>query len=368
MTIAFANLPHTGIQALKPYQPGKSCAELKREFGIDDIIKLASNENPLGFSPKVNQALVNTINQTSIYPDSSCYELTHALAKHLDLTPSHFIVSNGSDSLIPLIIKAFCLGQNKKVLFPQYSFISYKLQSQLLAVESIEIPSPNYEIDIDNIIKNLDKNVGVIFIANPNNPTGNWLNHQQVERLAQRVPSSTILVLDEAYYEFAPKNDYPDTIALQQKYPNIIATRTFSKAYGLANLRIGYAIANPEIIEILTKILPPFSVTSFSQNAAIAALGDQDFVHQTLSLNRQGIDLYCDYFNNQSINFINTTTNFITMDCGENSTSCYDFLLKNGIIVRPLIPYNMPNHLRISIGLPQQNQRVIDALKLWRKT
>ena len=365
MTNQFEALSHPGIRCLKPYQPGKSCDELKREYRVDKIIKLASNENPLGYSESIKKSIEAHLNDFEIYPDSQCHDLKLALANHLSVSPDSLTISSGSDSLIPLLMKCFCLGTNKKVLYSEYSFISYKIYPQILSLSAQEIPSKNWGVNIDGILQQTDEQSGLIFIANPNNPTGTCLTNNQIEKLLANIPATTILVLDEAYYEFgnAMDNDYPKSLELLEKYPNLVITRTFSKAYGLASQRVGYAIAHPGITNLLNRVLPPFSVNSLAQVAAIAALKDQVFIQKSIVMNQQGYQQYIDFFNSEKIDFIPSSANFITMDCGEDSLNMYQSLLERGIIVRPLHPYNMPNHLRITIGLPEQNQCIFNAIK-----
>jgi len=365
MTSQFEVLSHPGIRCLRPYQPGKSCEELKREYQVDKIIKLASNENPLGYSESIKKSIEANLNNLETYPDCQCHDLKLALANHLPVSPDNLTISGGSDSLIPLLMKCFCLGTGKSVLYSEYSFISYKIHPQILLLSTQEVPSKNWGDNVDAILQHTNEETGLIFIANPNNPTGTYLNNSQIEKLLTNIPATTILVLDEAYYEFgnAMANDYPSSLELLEKYPNLVITRTFSKAYGLASQRVGYAIAHVEITNLLNRVLPPFSVSSLAQVAAIAALKDQAFIKKSIEMNRQGYQQYVDFFNREDIDFIPSSANFITMDCGEDSLTMYQSLLERGIIVRPLHPYNMPNHLRITIGLPEQNQCVFEAIK-----
>ena len=355
------NITHPGIQSLKPYQPGKPISELKREIGIDNIIKLASNENPLGYSAKARKAIIECLDEVNYYPDSSGYELKNALANHLSVSSDNIILANGSDCLIPLFIKCFALFQNKHILMPNYSFISYKLHAQILAIPYFETKTHNWVVDIHDIIARCNKDTALIFLANPNNPTGSCLSGHAIEELLTKIPPTTILVLDEAYYEYAMSSDYPNSVSLLKSYSNLIIMRTFSKAYGLAGLRTGYAIANPDYCDLINRVLPPFSVNSLALSACTAAISDTDFIKQTLDTNHQGMTYLCEQFEHLGISYIPSRGNFLTIFF--DKFNLYDALLQKGIIIRPLVPYDMPNYYRITIGTKEQNEQLIDELK-----
>lgn len=365
MTYSYKHLVHPGIQTLTPYVPGKSIESLAKERGLTDIIKLASNENPLGCSPAVRQALANMSSTTiATYPDYLNHPLRHKLAERHQVTPENIALSHGTDFIFWFLLTLFGLGNTKKVLTHSSAFLSYSVQAKTQGIPVITTPlKDNYEVDMDSLIAHCNDQVSLIFLANPNNPTAQWIPLEEIERLLTHLAPGTLLVLDEAYHEYTGSAGTQDSIALQKRFPSLILTRTFSKLYGLASLRIGYAIANPEIIELLHRVQPPFTVSQAAMIAASAALDDEAFVCQTLSLNeesklhmQQGLDKL-------GLNYLPSYTNFITFDCGNPSLPIYDALLSQGVIVRPLNAYGMPNHLRVTLGTAEQNQRFLRALE-----
>jgi histidinol-phosphate aminotransferase len=358
----FLNLTHLGIQSLKPYQPGKPISELKREIGIDNIIKLASNENPLGCSNKARQAIIETIDQINYYPDSSGYELKKSLSNHLKISSENIILANGSDCLIPLFMKCFAFLQNKNILFPEYSFISYKIHAQILAIPFKETNTINWRVDIDDLLEQQSADTALIFIANPNNPTGTCLDSKAIKHILSVINPNTFLVLDEAYYDYALSTDYPNSIELLAKHHNLIIMRTFSKAYGLAGLRTGYAIAHPSVCDIINRVLPPFSVNSLALAACEAAIQDIEFLQTTVTLNQQGMNYLRHEFEKLAISYIPSKGNFLTIY--STKEDLFNRLLKKGVIIRPLTPYNMPNHYRITIGTKEQNEKLIEELTI----
>ncbi|WED42045.1 histidinol-phosphate transaminase [Legionella cardiaca] len=366
MSCDYHHLPHAGIQSLKPYIPGKAVEELAREQGITDIIKLASNENPLGCSYKAKEAIARlTPHQLATYPSPMNHPLRHKLSQKLGVSETMLTLGNGSDSLFSLILTTFALHTGKHMLTHEHSFISYGIQAQTLGITVQKIPlQPNWHVDIDTMISMSQQNVAVIFLANPNNPTGIFINPEEIRRLIANVPATAIIVLDEAYYEYAYSPGDKTSINLLRDYPNLIITRTFSKAYGLAGLRLGYAIASPEITELLLRVEPPFGVNQAALEAANAALDDHEFVTETLKLNQQGMQQLQQGFDTLNLSYLPSRCNFITFDCGVNALPIYEELLKHGVIVRPLQPYKLSNHLRVTIGNSVQNARFLDKLAL----
>ena len=358
---ALDSIINPGIDTLKPYQPGKPIEELQREYGLDNIIKLASNENPLGASDTVKQVLANSEISLAHYPDGSCYTLKNALAKHHSIDAQCLTLGNGSDSLLAMLIQCFA-NPKRPIVVSEYAFASYRLMAQSFNVPVIEVPAKGWQHDVGAMAAAVDENTSMVFIANPNNPTGTYLNHSELEYLLSRLPKTCFLVLDEAYYEYASSTDYPDSIALQQKYPNIVTTRTFSKAYGLAGLRVGYSVSDPDIANVLNRIRLPFNISIPAQTAAIAALNDEEHLRQSLRVNAEGKAQLTNAFDAMELLYIESQANFITVDCKQQVMPIYEELLTRGIIVRPLTPYRMPQHLRISIGLRAENQRLIDEL------
>jgi histidinol-phosphate aminotransferase len=358
-------LTHKGIQSLSPYIPGKSTESLAKEQGLTDIIKLASNENPLGCSPHALNALkMMTGHQVSTYLISSDHPIKQKIASRLGVDSDRMTLVNGSDVLIPLIQTCFALHNDKHILTHDHAFISYRIFASSLGIPVVTTPIfSNGSVDIDAIISACTKKTAAIFMASPNNPTGVLVPQTEVERLLNNIPTSTILVLDEAYYEFVDKDKQTNTAYLLATYPNLIITRTFSKAYGLAGLRIGYAVANASISSILNRVLPPFSVSVTSVMAASAALDDQAFIKKTIYNNRLGLKQIHQGLDELGLSYLPTSTNFITFNCNTDALPIYEKLLQKGIIVRPLHPYHMNNYLRVTVGTQMQNDRFIKELK-----
>ncbi|MCC5013916.1 MULTISPECIES: histidinol-phosphate transaminase [unclassified Legionella] len=366
MSCNYHGLPHSGIQSLNPYVPGKSIEELAKEQGLIDIIKLASNENPLGCSPLAKQALAElTGMQIATYPTPANHPLRQKLSKHWGIDPDMLTLSNGSDLLFSVLLTTFALHNDKHMLTHDHAFISYQIQAQTLGipVRSIGLKS-NWEVDIDAIIAACNQQTALIFIANPNNPTGLFINPDSIQKLLNNIPATTILVLDEAYYEYAYPEGDKTSINLLQHHPNLVITRTFSKAYGLAGLRLGYAIANLEIAELLQRVQIPFAVNQAALAAAYEAIDDQHFLRQTVELNALGREQIRQGLKDLKLTALPSSCNFITFDCGTSALPIYQGLLRKGVIVRPLAPYNLFNHLRVSIGNSLQNTRFLDTLAI----
>ena len=359
----FKRLANAKIQHLSPYPPGKPIEELARETGIRGIIKLASNENPLGPSAKALEAAQNSLNHFHRYPDGAAYDLKQALSHHLNCQSDQITLGNGSDNVLRLIAKAYCQVGDQVVVSSQ-AFVTFSIVATVALAEVIEAPMSNWCHDLAAMAAAVTEKTKLVFIANPNNPTGTWVPHKSVETFLKTVPLTTLVVMDEAYFEYADDPNYPNSLALQRDYPNLIVTRTFSKIYGLAGLRVGYAISDPAIADILDRIRLPFDVSIPAQAAAIAALADEDYLKNSLSMNRLGYLQLVDGFERLNLSYIPSATNFLTVDVGQEGQIIYQALLKQGVIVRPMQGYGMPNHLRISIGLPSENDALLSALKL----
>jgi histidinol-phosphate aminotransferase len=366
LSIRYHLLTHAGIQSLHPYVPGKAIEELAREKGLTDIIKLASNENPFGCSPKAQQALAEmTTNQLALYPSAVNHPLYEKLAAEIGIHRSRLLISSGSDYIFWFLLTCFALGQKKPVLTHQYAFITYAIQAQTLGIPVVTTRvNADYQVDIDAIINACRKQaIALVFIANPNNPTGILIPKREIERLLAEVPSETIVVLDEAYHEYA----YPDgdkySLNLQANFSNLVITRTFSKVYGLASVRLGYAIADPAIIELLLRVQLPFTVSQPALVCAEAALMDQSFIKKTQQGNIAGMAQMREGLNNLGVSYLPSHTNFLTIDCGTPALAIYEKLLDHGVIVRPLTPYGLMNHLRVTIGTHEQNTRFLTEFK-----
>ena len=349
------------ITALKPYQPGKPIEELERELGLSNIIKLTSNENPLGPSKSALNAIVQASKELTRYPDGNGFSLKAALAKHVQLTSDQITLGNGSNDVLELLARTF-VSSNDEVIFSQYAFAVYPLVTQAIGAKAVIAPASDFGHDLDAMTTLISEQTKLIFIANPNNPTGTALAPQQIEIFLKKVPESVIVVLDEAYVEYTTQQF--NTVAWLAGYPNLVITRTFSKAYGLAALRVGYSLSSPEIADCLNRIRQPFNVNSLALVAAVAALADKDYVEQSRQLNEAGLKQYVTGFEQLGLTYIPSKGNFITVDVKRNADSIYQSLLQQGVIVRPIANYGLPQHLRISVGLGEENQRCLDALAI----
>ena len=360
-----------GVRQLKPYEPGKPISELQRELGIDDIIKLASNENPLGPSPRAVEAMRAALDDVALYPDGNAFALKDALGEFHDIEVARITVGNGSDHLLELIARAF-LGPGRSAVFARYAFAIYAIVSQAAGAElrvaearpSGDAKQP-YGHDVDTLLAAIDDSTRVVFVANPNNPTGTYLTQAELERLLEGVPETTVVVIDEAYYDYAAPyaRDYPDTRALLERHPNLVLLRTFSKAYGLAGVRVGYALSTPEMTDCINRVRLAFNPNSMGQVAAVAALADREHVKRTVELNHEELRTLYDGVRGLGLDVIPSVCNFVTADVGRPAREAFQALLREGVIVRPLDGYGLGTHLRLSVGLPEHNRRLLDALR-----
>ena len=361
MTFDPSQLVHPQVRELMPYQPGKPISELQRELGINDIIKLASNENPLGASPLALAAAEAVLMDTFLYPDPNGFQLKTALAEKLGVTPEQITLGNGSDAVLAMIAQAF-LHPGEEVVISQYAFATFSIITRAMRGTPVIVPTQGYHPDLEAMAATITDKTKLIFIANPNNPTGTWINNDQLTAFLAKVPQRVLVVLDEAYYEFMDDPDYPNTIALQQTYSNLVVTRTFSKIYGLAGLRVGYSIASAEISDYLNRVRLPFNVSAAALAAAEAALTDQAFLQQTLELNRQGMIQLGEGLTALGLDYIPSAGNFITVDIQRDGGEVFEKMLAEGVIVRPLKPYGLNTHLRISIGTEAEIERCLTIL------
>lgn len=361
MTCDYVSLANEGVQGLTPYQPGKPIDELERELGITNIVKLASNENPLGPSKKVVAALKERFDDLTRYPDGNGFLLKQALAEHLQVEQEQITLGNGSNDTLDLIARAY-LAPGREAVFSEYAFAVYPIATQAAGAKAVVTPAKNWGHDLEAMQQAITDNTRVIFLANPNNPTGTWFNRTEFESFIQSVPESVIVVLDEAYSEYVEDPTYPNGLQYLAKYPNLIVTRTFSKAYGLASLRVGYSVSHPQIADVINRIRNPFNVDSFALAAATAALQDKDYIAESVALNREGYQQITKALAEKQLGFIPSVGNFVSVDFGKDAGPIYEALLREGVIVRPMAAYKMPNFLRVSIGLPEENERFIEAL------
>lgn len=357
----FINIANEGVKSLSPYQAGKPIEELERELGISNIIKLASNENPFGFPESAKQAIINQLNDLTRYPDANGFELKAAISKKFGVQANQITLGNGSNDLLELFAHTFA-GEQDEIIYSQYAFIVYPLVTKAINAVAREIPAKNWGHDLEAFLAAVNEKTKLIFIANPNNPTGNFLTEAEIDAFLAKVPANVIVVLDEAYTEFTEASERLDSFGLLTKYPNLIVSRSLSKAYGLAGLRIGYAVSNPEIADLLNRVRQPFNCNSLALASAIAVMNDDAFVEKVAENNRQEMQRYEAFCQAQGLDYIPSKGNFITIDFKRPAAPIYEALLREGVIVRPIAGYGMPNHLRISIGLPAENDRLFAAL------
>jgi len=349
------------LRDLAVYEPGKPIEETARELGVDpsEIIKLASNENALGASPKAAAAMRAAIESSQLYPDGSGYYLRNAVADRLGMTPQNIILGNGSNEVIEFIAHAF-LNRGDEVVTPQYSFIAYKLIAQLFDARTIEGKTINSRPDLEALLKAITPRTKIIFIANPNNPTGSLIAAEEMDEFIARVPDGIMVVLDEAYFEFL--NNPPDSLRHVRDGRNVVLLRTFSKIHGLASLRIGYGIARPQLIEVLQKTKQPFNVNGIGQIGALAAIGDTQHLKESKHLVDVGRAYLEGQFREMKLKFNPSAGNFVFVNVGDGS-AVFKKLLAMKIIIRPLRGYNLPEWVRITVGTMEQNEKCIAALK-----
>ena len=351
-----------GVRGLEPYRPGKPIEELEREYGVTNAIKLASNENPLGPSPRALEAARRALRVIHRYPDDNGFALKQALARKLNVVPGNITLGNGSNDILELLARAFVQPENE-VVFSEHAFAVYPIVTRAVGAKPVITKAKNWGHDLAAMRAAVNARTRLVFIANPNNPTGTWLAAGELEEFIRSMPAHVLVAVDEAYFEYVSEPDYPDTVTWVGKYPNLITTRTFSKAYGLAGLRVGYAVSSPEMADVLNRVRQPFNVNSVALAAATAALGDEMHVARAAQVNREGMQLLAGTFKSLGLNFIPSAGNFVCVDFGRPAALVYEGLLRAGVIVRPVANYGMPNHLRITVGRPEENLRFITALK-----
>jgi histidinol-phosphate aminotransferase len=359
----FLALAQPGVQQLSPYVPGKPVDELARELNLDpaSIVKLASNENPLGPSPKALAAIRGELAELTRYPDGNGFELKSRLAARCGVQINQVTLGNGSNDILDLVARAY-LAPGLNAVFSQYAFAVYPISTQAVGAQGKVVPAKDYGHDLEAMLAAIDEHTRVVFIANPNNPTGTWFGPDALERFLARVPGNVLVVLDEAYIEFAEGDELPDGLKYLARYDNLLVSRTFSKAYGLAALRVGYALSSTQIADVLNRVRQPFNVNSLALAAACAALDDADYLTQSRQLNNAGMAQLEAGLRELGLSWIPSKGNFIAVDFGRDTAAINQALLRAGVIVRPVVGYGMPNFLRVSIGLPAENARFLDAL------
>jgi histidinol-phosphate aminotransferase len=362
----FLELAAPGVQALQPYLPGKPVAELEREYGISNAIKLASNENPFGPGPLALAAARDALQGISRYPEGNAWLLAEKLASKHRLDRDCITMGNGSNDVLDIIARVF-LTPAQEAVFSEYAFAVYPIVVQAVGATARIAPAhdgsrgPVCGHDLDAMSSLIGANTRLVFIANPNNPTGTWLESDALETFIANLPAHVMVVVDEAYFEYADKPSYPDTSTWLERFPNLIVTRTFSKAYGLAGLRIGYALSHPDVAGLLNRVRQPFNVNSVAQAAALAALDDVGHLQQSIQRNREGMEQLLTGFHALGLACIESAGNFVAVNTGRGLER-YEALLQQGIIVRPVANYGMPDYLRVTIGRADENTRLLTAL------
>jgi histidinol-phosphate aminotransferase len=350
------------LEGILPYQPGKPIDDVKRELGLSKVIKLASNENPLGCSLKAVEAVTACMMTPSLYPDGNCTELRNALSSKLNVKPEQLIFGAGSNEIVAFLGETFINPGDESVMAVP-SFPWYETAVKMMDGIAIEIPLKNHTHDLETMKSKINDRTKIVWLCNPNNPTGTMYTAKEQDEFLKSVPSNVVVVLDEAYCEYVGNKDYPNSVPLLEKYPNVIILRTFSKVYGLASLRIGYGIANVEMISYLNRIRPPFNVNAAAQVAALASINDSDFVSKTVENNNAGKEFLYSSFKDMGLDYIPTECNFIMVDTKKDSIEIFNKLLAKGVIVRPGKGFRMPTWQRVTIGTPEENTEFISALK-----
>jgi len=350
------------ILSIEPYKPGKPIDELAREYGILNAIKLASNENPLGPSPMAVQAIVLALSNLHRYPDGRGHDLTVKLSARLGFSPDHFVLGNGSDDLIGMLTRAL-LQPGDEAIIPTPSFLMYDIDVRSAGAIPVHVPLRSLAICANDLLEKVTSRTRMVFICNPNNPTGTVMSRNDFEAFIGALSSDIVVVVDEAYMEFVRDPDCFRSMEYIQGNKPIVALRTFSKAYGLAGLRIGYGVMAPELAEILHRIRQPFNVSLLAQAGAVAALEDEAFLHKTVQTVHEGLDFLYAELDRAGVRYFPTQANFFLIDAGQNADMVFENMLKKGVIVRSMSSYGYPEYIRVNTGLPEENKRLVQAIE-----
>lgn len=356
-------LARPSIFQIKPYVPGKPIEEVQRELGLADVIKLASNENPLGPAPAAIEALKEHAPGVSLYPDGACFALKKALAAHLGIDPDYLIIGNGSDEILKLLAEAF-LSPQDEVIISSTTFGEYAYASHLMGARIVTVPTHEYTYDLEAMAGAVTQKTKIIFVCNPNNPTGTYVNGNAVEKFMRRIPEDVIVVFDEAYYEYVEAEDFPATLRYVKEGRNVLVLRTFSKIYGLAGLRVGYGVGRPELVDLISRVREPFNVNLLAQKAAFAALGDAEHVLRSRETNHAGKQFLSQRLADMGFNPLPSQANFLFVDVRTDAQQLFKAMLKQGVIVRSGEIFGEPAFIRVTIGARPQNERFIQALKV----
>ncbi len=354
-------LPRKSILDIKPYKPGKPIEEVKREMGLKDVIKMASNENPLGPSPKALEAVKKCLNNIHRYPEGDCFYLRQALSKRLSIKPEQIIFGNGSDELIVLALRAF-VNEGDEVVVATPTFLIYEIASKIQGAKVRSVPTRYFKYDLKAMKEAINKNTRMIFIANPDNPNGTYVTKYELENFLDGLPEDIMVFIDEAYFDFVEEKDYPDGMEYISKY-NVASSRSFSKSYGLAGLRLGYAVSSPGIIKYMESVREPFNVNSLAQAAGIGALKDKGFLSKVKKAVWDGKKYLYSEFKDLGLRYVPSVTNFILFEAGSRAGEISDKLLKKGVIVRDMKGWGLDNFIRVTVGTEKENKRFIRELK-----
>ena len=357
-----AALAAPGVRKLRPYQPGKPIAELERELGIRAAVKLASNENPLGAGREAREAIQGALGDIARYPDGNGFHLKAALARHLEVDAACLTLGNGSNDVLELVARAFATPADE-VIYSQHAFAVYPLVTQAIGAAAVVTPARSFGHDLEAMGAAVTERTRLVFIANPNNPTGTWVDATSLERFLGGLPRTVLVVVDEAYFEYLEGDPlYPSCVPWVARFPNLVVTRTFSKVHGLAGLRVGYAVSSPEVADLLNRVRQPFNVNSVALAAAEAAIADTEHVARSVEVNHHGMRQLTETFDRMGLPYIPSAGNFVSVDVGRPAGPVYEALLAEGVIVRPVEAYGMPSHLRVSVGLERENRRFLSVL------
>jgi len=351
------------IESLTPYPPGKPLSELKRELGLTDAIKMASNENAWGPSKQAIAAMTQALNEVQLYPDGGAFYLRRALAEHLDVQPEQLMFGNGSNELIDILVRTFGSSEHG-IVTSQSTFVVYRLIAQATGVPftQVSMPSDTLTFDLNAIAARVTDSTRFVFLCNPNNPTGTLFSADELNGFLERIGPEPIVVLDEAYIEYVAPEKRVDALAIVSRRPRTVVLRTFSKAYGLAGVRIGYGVTSPDLVSYIERVRQPFNTNHVAQVGAMAALKDVNHLSTVVEANRAGIQVLTDGLTSLGLKPVPSDTNFVLFDLGRDGRPVYEALLHLGVIVRPMHAYNLPNHLRVSVGLPSENERFLHSL------
>ena len=352
-----------GINDLSPYEPGKPIEDLERELGIKNAVKLASNENPVGPSPRVLQSIENILKNTHRYPDGNATKLKEVIGRKFSVKPNQVTIGNGSNDIIEFIARSF-LGTDDSAIYSEHAFAVYPLVVKAVGAEGIEVPAKNFSHDLDAMLDSIKSNTKIIFIANPNNPTGSFIGRAEILKFLDKVPEDIIVLLDQAYFDYSSFEDSDVDFDILNNFPNLVMSRSFSKAYGLAGFRIGYSVSSEDIANYLNRVRQPFNANSLALFAAEQAIEDEEFMKKCLQLNLEQKKVLYKGLESLGFHCLPSKGNFISFDCKEDSTGLFNRLLSQGVIVRTLGVYKMPNFLRVSVGLPEENLIFLEKLQL----